>query len=86
MGIISWIILGLIAGYIGSKIVDKQGQGFWLNTALGLICALVGSKPDIQLVLVGVASHSGFLSGCSSVRMPERGCFHTMILARRRLP
>jgi uncharacterized membrane protein YeaQ/YmgE (transglycosylase-associated protein family) len=42
MGIISWIILGLIAGYIGSKIVDKQGQGLWLNMALGIIGALVG--------------------------------------------
>jgi uncharacterized membrane protein YeaQ/YmgE (transglycosylase-associated protein family) len=35
MGIISWIILGLIAGFIASKIVDKQGQGFWLDIALG---------------------------------------------------
>jgi hypothetical protein len=26
MGIISWIILGLIAGFIGSKIVDRQGH------------------------------------------------------------
>jgi uncharacterized membrane protein YeaQ/YmgE (transglycosylase-associated protein family) len=42
MGFISWIILGLIAGFIGSKIVDKQGQGFWLNIALGIIGALVG--------------------------------------------
>jgi uncharacterized membrane protein YeaQ/YmgE (transglycosylase-associated protein family) len=42
MGIVSWIILGLIAGFIGSKIVDKQGQGFWLNIALGIIGALVG--------------------------------------------
>lgn len=42
MGIISWIILGLIAGFIGSKIVDKQGQGFWLNIALGIIGALLG--------------------------------------------
>jgi uncharacterized membrane protein YeaQ/YmgE (transglycosylase-associated protein family) len=42
MGIISWIILGLIAGFIGSKIVDKRGQGFWLNIALGIIGALVG--------------------------------------------
>ena len=42
MGIVSWIILGLIAGYIGSKIVDKQGQGFWLNIALGIVGALVG--------------------------------------------
>jgi hypothetical protein len=30
MGILSWIILGLIAGFIGSKIVNRQGQGFWL--------------------------------------------------------
>jgi uncharacterized membrane protein YeaQ/YmgE (transglycosylase-associated protein family) len=42
MGIISWIILGLIAGFIGSKIVDKQGQGLWLNIALGIVGALVG--------------------------------------------
>jgi uncharacterized membrane protein YeaQ/YmgE (transglycosylase-associated protein family) len=42
MGIIGWIILGLIAGFIGSKIVDSQGQGFWLNIALGIIGALVG--------------------------------------------
>jgi uncharacterized membrane protein YeaQ/YmgE (transglycosylase-associated protein family) len=42
MGIISWIILGLIAGFIGSKIVDKQGQGLWLNIVLGIVGALVG--------------------------------------------
>ena len=42
MGIISWIILGLIAGLIGSKIVDRQGQGFWLDIVLGIIGALVG--------------------------------------------
>ena len=42
MGIVSWIVLGLIAGFIGSKIVDKQGQGFWLNIALGIVGALVG--------------------------------------------
>jgi uncharacterized membrane protein YeaQ/YmgE (transglycosylase-associated protein family) len=42
MGIISWIILGLIAGFIGSKIVDKEGQGLWLNIALGVIGAIVG--------------------------------------------
>ena len=42
MGIISWIILGLIAGFIGSKIVDRPGQGFWLDIALGIVGALVG--------------------------------------------
>jgi uncharacterized membrane protein YeaQ/YmgE (transglycosylase-associated protein family) len=42
MGILSWIILGLIAGFIGGKIVNSEGQGFWLNMALGIIGALVG--------------------------------------------
>ena len=42
MSIISWIILGLIAGFIGAKIVNREGQGFWLNIALGIIGALVG--------------------------------------------
>jgi len=39
MGIISWIILGLIAGFVGSKIVNRQGQGFWLDVALGIVGA-----------------------------------------------
>jgi uncharacterized membrane protein YeaQ/YmgE (transglycosylase-associated protein family) len=42
MGIISWIILGLIAGFVGAKIVNPEGQGFWLDIALGIIGALVG--------------------------------------------
>jgi uncharacterized membrane protein YeaQ/YmgE (transglycosylase-associated protein family) len=42
MSIISWIILGLIAGFIGSKIVNKSGDGFWLDIILGIVGALVG--------------------------------------------
>ena len=42
MSIIAWIILGLIAGFIGSKIVNKSGQGFLLDVALGVIGAVVG--------------------------------------------
>ena len=56
MGIISWIILGLIAGFIGSKIVDKQGQGFWLDIALGIIGALVGG---FLFSLVGATGVTG---------------------------
>ena len=37
----AWIILGLIAGFIASKIVDKRGQGL-LDIALGIVGALVG--------------------------------------------
>jgi uncharacterized membrane protein YeaQ/YmgE (transglycosylase-associated protein family) len=42
MSIVSWIILGLVAGFIASKIVDRRGQGIWLDIALGIIGALVG--------------------------------------------
>ena len=42
MGIISWLILGLVAGFIGSKIVNKSGEGLWLDIALGIIGAIVG--------------------------------------------
>ncbi|TIW80144.1 MAG: GlsB/YeaQ/YmgE family stress response membrane protein [Mesorhizobium sp.] len=37
MGIISWIILGLIAGFIGSKIVNKTGQGMIMDIVLGIV-------------------------------------------------
>ena len=42
MGIISWIVLGLIAGFVGSRIVGREGQGFWLDITLGIVGALVG--------------------------------------------
>ena len=42
MGIIAWIILGLVAGFIGSKIVNKTGEGFFLDILLGIIGAVVG--------------------------------------------
>lgn len=42
MSVIAWIILGLIAGFIASKIVSGHGQGFFLNILLGVIGALVG--------------------------------------------
>jgi uncharacterized membrane protein YeaQ/YmgE (transglycosylase-associated protein family) len=42
MGILSWIILGLIAGFIGSKIVNKTGEGLILDVVLGVVGAVVG--------------------------------------------
>jgi uncharacterized membrane protein YeaQ/YmgE (transglycosylase-associated protein family) len=42
MGIISWLVLGLIAGFISSRIVNKAGQGFWLDIVLGIVGAIVG--------------------------------------------
>jgi uncharacterized membrane protein YeaQ/YmgE (transglycosylase-associated protein family) len=42
MGIFSWIVLGAIAGWIGSRIVNKQGEGLFLDIVLGIVGALVG--------------------------------------------
>ena len=56
MGIISWLVLGLIAGFIGSKIVNKSGEGFWLDIALGIVGAIVGG---ILFSLFGVEGITG---------------------------
>ena len=42
MSIISWIVLGLIAGFIGSKLVNKTGEGLILDVVLGIVGAVIG--------------------------------------------
>ncbi len=42
MSFIAWIVLGLIAGFIGSKIINKRGEGLFLDIILGIIGAVVG--------------------------------------------
>jgi uncharacterized membrane protein YeaQ/YmgE (transglycosylase-associated protein family) len=42
MSIIAWIVLGLIAGFIASKIVNKSGEGVVLDIVLGVVGAVVG--------------------------------------------
>ena len=42
MSIIAWIILGLIAGFIASKVVNRIGEGVILDILLGIGGAVVG--------------------------------------------
>ncbi len=42
MSIIGWIVLGLIAGFIASHIVNKAGEGMVLDIVLGIVGAIVG--------------------------------------------
>jgi uncharacterized membrane protein YeaQ/YmgE (transglycosylase-associated protein family) len=42
MSIIAWIVLGLIAGFIGSKLVNKTGEGIFLDIAPGIVGAVIG--------------------------------------------
>jgi uncharacterized membrane protein YeaQ/YmgE (transglycosylase-associated protein family) len=57
MSIIGWIVLGLIAGFIASKIVNKTGEGVLLDIVLGIAGALVGG---FLFALFGAEGVTGF--------------------------
>ncbi len=56
MSIIGWLILGLIAGFIASKIVNKTGEGLIIDIVLGIIGAVVGG---FLFSLVGASPVTG---------------------------
>ena len=57
MSILGWIILGLISGFIASKIVNKSGEGFFLDIVLGIVGAIVGG---FIFTAVGASGITGF--------------------------
>jgi uncharacterized membrane protein YeaQ/YmgE (transglycosylase-associated protein family) len=42
MSYLAWVVLGLIAGFIGSKIVNRRGEGIVLDILLGIVGAFAG--------------------------------------------
>jgi uncharacterized membrane protein YeaQ/YmgE (transglycosylase-associated protein family) len=42
MSILAWIVLGLISGFIASKLVNKTGEGLVMDIVLGVVGAFVG--------------------------------------------
>ncbi len=56
MSIIAWLVLGLIAGFIGSKIVNSTGQGIIIDIVLGVVGAFVGGY---VFTLLGAAPVTG---------------------------
>ena len=42
MSFIAWIVLGLIAGFIGSKLVNNTGEGLIRDVLLGVVGAIIG--------------------------------------------
>jgi uncharacterized membrane protein YeaQ/YmgE (transglycosylase-associated protein family) len=54
MSWLGWIILGLIAGWIASKIVNKSGEGLIMDIVLGIVGALVGGFIFTRLGAGGV--------------------------------
>ena len=54
MGIIAWLVLGLIAGFIASKVVNKTGEGLIMDIVLGIVGAVVGGWLFTRLGYAGV--------------------------------
>ena len=57
LSIVAWILLGLVAGFIASKIVNHSGEGLLIDIVLGVVGAVVGG---FAFSLVGASGVSGF--------------------------
>ena len=53
MTIVAWLVVGLVAGWIGSMIVNRSGEGLFLDIILGIVGAIVGG------FLFNMFGHSG---------------------------
>ena len=58
MGVISWIIVGLVAGWITGKIEGSPGRGALMDIIVGLLGALVGG---FAMSLLGFSPEGGLI-------------------------
>lgn len=56
MSFVAWIILGLVSGFIASKLINKSGEGLFLDVALGMVGAMVGGFVFTLVGAVGITS------------------------------
>ena len=42
MSLIAWIVVGLVAGWLASMVVNRRGEGFILDILLGVVGAFIG--------------------------------------------
>ncbi|MGA8939652.1 MAG: GlsB/YeaQ/YmgE family stress response membrane protein [Acidobacteriaceae bacterium] len=61
-GIIAWIIIGIIAGWITGKLMKGSGFGFIMDMVVGLIGALIGGFISEHVGLGGVGQHGLIMS------------------------
>ncbi len=70
MSFLAWIVLGLIAGFLGSKIVNKRGEGLVMDILLGVVGSIVGGWLAGFLGLAGVSGvnlYSILIATCGAV-------------------
>jgi hypothetical protein len=42
-GVVAWILVGLIGGYLASRVVNKTGEGVFRDIILGIVGGIVGA-------------------------------------------
>ena len=67
MSLLAWIILGLLAGFIGSKLVNKTGEGVVLDVLLGVVGFLGDPDRSEPWSLSRRSLSLGWSSYCSSI-------------------
>jgi uncharacterized membrane protein YeaQ/YmgE (transglycosylase-associated protein family) len=61
-GLIAWIIIGVIAGWLTGKLMKGSGFGFFMDMIVGLVGALVGGFLSSHLGMGGVGEHGLIIS------------------------
>ena len=61
-GLIAWIIIGVIAGWLTGKLMKGSGFGFFMDMIVGLVGALVGGFLASHLGFGGVGEHGLIIS------------------------
>ena len=61
-GIIAWIIIGAVAGFITGKLMKGSGFGFFMDLVVGIIGAMIGGFLSYHLGLGGVREHGLIMS------------------------
>ncbi len=86
MSIIAWLILGLVSGFIASKIVNKTGEGLVLDLVLGIVGAVIGGL--VYTHFFTVAGVNGFNLGSMFVAVVGAVLlllvFRQVVIGRRR--
>lgn len=75
-GVISWILVGLIAGWIAGTLTRGQGFGCLANVVIGILGAVIGG---LLFGLVGADGTAGFFG---SVAVATIGAIILIAVAR----
>lgn len=57
MGLLSWIVVGALAGWIAGLIMKGSGSGFLMNMIIGIVGAFIGG---LIMNLIGNVGVTGF--------------------------